>query len=95
MTSLFHDKRLPSKPNAATVSHAVSEDLAGQDSVAQKNGAKLLCRVSIRGRGRSGATYYFGQGLGQVGDVKISRQFVSLRFETRVEGLLESLSDGH
>lgn len=63
---------LPSESNASAVAQVITENLAGQDRVAQEDGSQLrLVRLG-----------------GQVGDVQVRGGFVAFGLETRVERLL-------
>lgn len=53
-------KGLPSKTNTAAVSHTVSEDLAGQDGVAQENGSKLLYQIRMFSPGQQSSAVFGG-----------------------------------
>lgn len=38
---------IPSKSNTATVTHAVTEDLAGKDGVSEENGSEFLKHIIV------------------------------------------------
>lgn len=80
---------LPSKSNAATVTHAVTKDFAGHDLVGLEDCNKLLSRVStLHGFRKSrGETNSLCDRLWQVGDIQIGRLFVSLSLEASIEAL--------
>lgn len=89
---------LPSKPHAAAVAHAISQNLARQNGITRKDGAKFLLKAVSAHTSPAGChlqppppildAHHLIHMLGQIGNVEICRRVVSLSLETRIEGLL-------